>query len=154
MYLISSFSREQLWFFLYTSRNFLRAKLHPTSSIRRNAIQSSNWLWRVASLNFISQPFLTSWIAVLCIAFSSLSAQERRRISYKNRRAKFPEIAPSTTEERVLALLTKWLWYVNITVFISQPALMSVAAFTFQRNLNVVKKFQRFTLFFYISQLN
>lgn len=32
----------------------------------RNAIQSSNWLWRVAFLDFISQPFLTIWIAVFC----------------------------------------------------------------------------------------
>lgn len=67
--------REQLFLVPCASRS--RAATVVASSgehaahRRRNAIQSSNWLWRVASLNFISQPFLTSWIAVLCIVFST-----------------------------------------------------------------------------------
>lgn len=53
-----------------------RAKLRiGRDGIGRNAIQSSNWLWRVAPLNFISQPFLTIWIAVLRIAFSAYTVR-------------------------------------------------------------------------------
>lgn len=37
-----------------------------TTENENNAIQSSNWLWRVAFINVISQPFLTIWIAVSC----------------------------------------------------------------------------------------
>lgn len=53
-----------------------RAKLRiGRDGTGRNAIQSSNWLWRVAPLNFISQPFLTIWIAVLRIALSAYTVR-------------------------------------------------------------------------------
>lgn len=49
----------------------------PGCCAGKNAIQSSNWLWRVAPLNFISQPFLTIWIAVLRIGFSVYIARRK-----------------------------------------------------------------------------
>lgn len=75
------FFREQLFLVPCASRSpaATAVALHSanTQHRRRNAIQSSNWLWRVASLNFISQPFLTSWIAVLCIVFSTQRRSEK-----------------------------------------------------------------------------
>lgn len=89
-----------------------RAKLRiGRDSTGRNAIQSSNWLWRVAPLNFISQPFLTIWIAVLRIALPAYAV--RKHVEGRNMRGRIMrnalKIVFPAAKESVLALLTKWL---------------------------------------------
>lgn len=111
---------------------------HDRGERERNAIQSSNWLWRVAFLDFISQPFLTIWIAVFSqrIRVSSISMETPidpsiplsgyRKLGLKsqflrgNLCSKNGKMARVHRSQSGCDML--------IQAFISQPALMSVAS--------------------------